>query len=210
MPTSDPSRISPLRPFEVFGSSLYLAIPALGALALRAVRRGGAPDALLAVWGTVAITATLGQNRFGYYAAPVLGILAGWAASTVLEAASRQAPGSRIASNATAVLVTALILYPSLHGGEDGTRLPTAFRHVARTAYRTVRTKLGPNWIPKSDERALFETRDAAYREIRRQQHLSGAAVQPPADTALLYNGNVMVGLQKAHRSPLSVALARH
>lgn len=95
-------------PWNAFGPIFFVGIPALGALAIKVRRDTTREHALLLVWGVVAFAATLGQNRFGYYLAPVLALLAGWAVSSAWSW-----PVMRF-RRAAAVTLAALMLLPSL------------------------------------------------------------------------------------------------
>lgn len=94
--------------------------PALLVLLAGAVRNGSRPRLLMGVWTTVTIITTLGQNRFGYYLAPNLALLTGWALSAAFGALAaadaRARPWGRRAERTAvgAALAMVLIVLPCL------------------------------------------------------------------------------------------------
>lgn len=104
-------RFSWVHPWNVFGPIFFVGVPALAALAVK-VRHGGTREhSLLLAWSVVALAATLGQNRFGYYLAPLLALLAGWICSALWTWQAKW-PGKL-----AAVTLAALIFLPSLRMG---------------------------------------------------------------------------------------------
>jgi dolichyl-diphosphooligosaccharide--protein glycosyltransferase len=111
------NRFSLAHPWDVFGPAFYLAVPALAALALRATQQRDPAKMLLLVWSGAMFAATLGQNRFGYYLAPILAVLAGWSASSLFTWARRDPATARSRSDFVAVAVAVVIFYPTLRPG---------------------------------------------------------------------------------------------
>jgi oligosaccharyl transferase (archaeosortase A-associated) len=104
-------------PWNVFRTAFYVGVPALAILGwtIRA-RPDSGSRSLLLVWGAVTLAATLGQNRFGYYLAPILAVLTGWTCSSFLAwIESRR--GVRWRLDLAIVLVAAVVFYPSMRLG---------------------------------------------------------------------------------------------
>lgn len=91
-------------------------------------------------------------------------------------------------------------------GGHDS-KLPTAFRNAARSIWDTARTRFKPGWIPRADERRLFEGWDALYRSIRERQLADGLSTVAPSDTRELHKTNVAVALKREHETPRVLSL---
>lgn len=102
-----------LHPWGFFRATFYVALPSLVALASRVGRRGEPADSLLLVWALVALAATLGQNRFGYYLVPMLALLAGWG----LSALARWTAGRR--ANLAAAAMALVLFYPGLRAAVE-------------------------------------------------------------------------------------------
>jgi len=102
----------------------------------------------------------------------------------------------------------------SLRGGEGGdeTKLQSAFRNGVLSAVDTLKVKPRRGWMPRKDEEAFFASWDGIYREVRRRNLASGAAVEAPADTTKLHERNVTKLLKSTHgtarRIPLSVTVS--
>jgi dolichyl-diphosphooligosaccharide--protein glycosyltransferase len=78
-------RFDPNRPWSIFSTPFYLALPACLALAWRAVRRAEPHASLALTWYLAMLVATVGQNRFGYYLAVALALPAGAACAAVVS-----------------------------------------------------------------------------------------------------------------------------
>jgi anaerobic magnesium-protoporphyrin IX monomethyl ester cyclase len=94
--------------------------------------------------------------------------------------------------------------------GGDETKLQSAFRNGMTSLWDTLRTRHTKGWMPRRQERRFFDGWDAIYRDIRARNLACGAAVEAPADTALLHERNVTKLLKETHgtrrRIPLTVA----
>jgi len=95
--------------------------------------------------------------------------------------------------------------------GADTTKLHSAFRNGIISAGDTVKVKVKPGgWMDRRRERALFESWDGIYREIRARNQACGAALQLSTDPSRLHEVNVTKQIKQAHgtkrRIPVSVA----
>lgn len=95
--------------------------------------------------------------------------------------------------------------------GADTTKLHSAFRNGIISAGDTLKVKVKPGgWMDKRRERAMFESWDAIYREIRARNQACGAALQLSTDPSRLHEVNVTKQIKQAHgtkrRIPVSVA----
>jgi radical SAM superfamily enzyme YgiQ (UPF0313 family) len=82
----------------------------------------------------------------------------------------------------------------------DTTKLQSAFRNGVESALDTLKVKVRPGgWMPRRQERAFFDGWDALYREIRRRNLETGAAVESPADTTELHQRNITKILKATH-----------
>ncbi|HKH03708.1 MAG TPA: hypothetical protein VKA65_00990, partial [Acidimicrobiales bacterium] len=94
----------------------------------------------------------------------------------------------------------------------DETKLQSAFRNGVLSAVDTLKVKPRRGWMPRKDEEAFFASWDGIYREVRRRNLASGAAVEAPADTTKLHERNVTKLLKSTHgtarRIPLSVTVS--
>ena len=101
----------------------------------------------------------------------------------------------------------------SLRGGKGGdeTKLQSAFRNGVLSFIDTIRVQGQEGWMPRKDEAAFFQGWDQVYREIRRRNLESGAAMASPVDTTKLHERNVTKILKETHgtarRIPLSVTV---
>lgn len=79
------------RAWEQFTTAGICAVVAMGLLIVRALRNGDSATTLVSVWSVAMIGLTLGQNRFAYYAAVNVAVLAGYLGALVLAAGRRGA-----------------------------------------------------------------------------------------------------------------------
>ena len=91
-----------------------------------------------------------------------------------------------------------------LRSGEHTSKLETAFRHGLTSAWYHIRTRFGPGWMPREEERRFFEGWDAIYRRIRDAKRAAGVAVPKFADPADLHQGNVVTALRHDHETSRS------
>lgn len=91
----------------------------------------------------------------------------------------------------------------------DSTKLQSAFRNGVESFVDTVKVKLRPGgWMPRRKERHFFDGWDALYREIRRRNLETGAAVESPADTTELYQRNITKILKSTHGTRRSIPVS--
>lgn len=88
------------------------------------------------------------------------------------------------------------------------TRLQTAVCNGVKLAWHTVLASLGPRWLPRREERRLFEGWDAIYREIHRQKLQAGARRPSVTDSAQLHEHNVIEELREEHGTARILALS--
>jgi len=101
-------------PWQTFRSAFYIGVPALLVLALTSVQvRDGGARLLVAVWGAVALAATLGQVRFGYYLSPILALATAWTCSSCIDWIAVRAR-RRWLLDAAVVSIVAAVFYPSV------------------------------------------------------------------------------------------------
>jgi radical SAM superfamily enzyme YgiQ (UPF0313 family) len=82
----------------------------------------------------------------------------------------------------------------------DTTKLQSAFRNGVESFIDTVKVKVRPGgWMPRRKERAFFDGWDDLYREIRRRNLETGAAVESPVDTTELHTRNITKILKATH-----------
>jgi len=82
----------------------------------------------------------------------------------------------------------------------DTTKLQSAFRNGIESALDTFKVKVRPGgWMPRFKESAFFADWDGIYREIRRRNLETGAAVLSPADTTELHSRNITKILKSTH-----------
>jgi hypothetical protein len=81
----------------------------------------------------------------------------------------------------------------------DETKLQSAFRNGIVSAWDTVKTKPRRGWMSRRRERRFFDGWDEVYRDVRRRNLASGAAIESPADTTLLHERNVTKLLKTTH-----------
>jgi radical SAM superfamily enzyme YgiQ (UPF0313 family) len=94
--------------------------------------------------------------------------------------------------------------------GADTTKLQSAFRNGIESFIDTVKVKYRPGgWMSRRQEKSFFDGWDAVYRDIRRRNLESGAAVASPADTTELHTRNITKILKATHgtkrRIPVSI-----
>lgn len=107
---------SALRAWFEFRATFFLAAPAILLLLADVWRRRVEERGLLVVWTIVAMLATIGQSRFGYYLSIELALMAGWLSARLLRwaGATSEAPRARLLADAVVVIVAAVVFYPSI------------------------------------------------------------------------------------------------
>ncbi len=83
--------------------------------------------------------------------------------------------------------------------GGDERRMQTALRYGVVTGINTAKCKLKRGWIPRADERRLFEHWDDIYRQVREKNIRDGVHTPAPADTRKLHEINVIMPLKAEH-----------
>lgn len=76
--------------WALFGAPFFVGAAATVPLAWRVAWRAAPDTALVLVFAVGLLAATLGQNRFGYYLVPLMALLTGWVAATVIGWATRR------------------------------------------------------------------------------------------------------------------------
>jgi len=103
------------------------------------------------------------------------------------------------AAGGAGLFTTAGRAVKALRSGEHTSKLETAFHHAFVSAWYTVQTRFGRAWMPRADERRLFEGWDAIYRGIRAQQRATGVLAETATDPTRLYQENVVTALRRNH-----------
>lgn len=93
------------------------------------------------------------------------------------------------------------------NSGSHNSKLETAFRNGAKSAYDTIRAQFKPAWLSSREETRMFESWEAIYREIRRAKLTDGLIQQLPADTSKLHLSNYVPMLHADHRNARSFNL---
>jgi anaerobic magnesium-protoporphyrin IX monomethyl ester cyclase len=83
--------------------------------------------------------------------------------------------------------------------GGDESKLQTAFRNGVDSAIETAKSKFRRGWVPRAEEREIFDDWDRIFREIRARQLAAGVREVAPADTRELQSLNVIKPLQITH-----------
>jgi hypothetical protein len=92
--------------------------------------------------------------------------------------------------------------------GNHETRLATAFSNGFGTLWDSIRVRFRRRWLSKREERDLFRSWDATYREIRGQLMEQRAAIESPADTTQLHRSNVIPQLRLSHGTEHTVEIS--
>lgn len=133
-----------------FGPAFPVGAAMLVPLAWRAARRRARAETLLLVWTALVLAATLARVRFGYYLAPLLALLAGWAAAAVIGRAPRRWP--RVLAGAA---VTGALLIPSaIMGRGQAAAAGAALSPASREAFLFLRGH-APEPFPAGDPLAV-------------------------------------------------------
>jgi radical SAM superfamily enzyme YgiQ (UPF0313 family) len=91
-------------------------------------------------------------------------------------------------------------------GGHDS-KLQTAFRNAMTSGLDTARTRFKKRWMPLDEERRMFASWDAIFRDIRRAKRDAGISLPAPEDTTRLHTGNVQAALRREHDVPRRIPL---
>jgi radical SAM superfamily enzyme YgiQ (UPF0313 family) len=78
-------------------------------------------------------------------------------------------------------------------------KLESVFRNAVDSLWLTLATKLRPGWMPRAEERALFEGWEQIYADIRRRNLAEGVAQRAPGDSRDLHAANVIPILRRNH-----------
>lgn len=105
------------------------------------------------------------------------------------------------AAGSAGLLTVARRAVKGLRSGEHTSKMETAFHHAATSAWYTIQTRFAPGWIPRDEERRLFEGWDAIYRGIRDQKRAAGIQAKTSTTPALLYQSNVVATLRRDHET---------
>jgi anaerobic magnesium-protoporphyrin IX monomethyl ester cyclase len=94
--------------------------------------------------------------------------------------------------------------------GGDTTKFQSAFRNGIESFIDTMKVKYRPGgWMSRRREKSFFDGWDAIYRDVRRRNLETGAAVASPADTTELHSRNITKILKSTHgtrrRIPVSI-----
>ena len=89
---------------------------------------------------------------------------------------------------------------------DHATKLESAARNALKSAIESLAATLGPRYMSRADERAMFAGWDGIYRQVRAQKIASGAVKPAPADTTELHKTNVILALAKEHAGGRSLA----
>lgn len=90
------------------------------------------------------------------------------------------------------------------------TKLQSALRNGLRSLMISIGARFGERWIPRAQERAMFEHWDAIYRTIDEANHRSGAWQEAEPDYTQLHKANVISRLRHDHEQGRSVTLGSH
>lgn len=88
------------------------------------------------------------------------------------------------------------------------TKLQTAVRNGIILAWHSMTACFGRRWLPRSEEKKLFEGWDAIYREIHRRKLEAGVRRPSVADPARLHEHNVIEELREEHGMPRVLVLS--
>jgi hypothetical protein len=81
----------------------------------------------------------------------------------------------------------------------DASKLQTAFRNGMVSGLETLKAKARQGWMPRDEERRMFASWDAIFREIREKNLRDGVQLLAPADTRELRDTNVIRQLKTSH-----------
>jgi len=147
-----------------FRTGFFLAAPGIVLLARDVWRQPREGRVLLMVWSVIALAATLGQNRFGYYLAIELALLAGWISARVLRWAGAHRLKATWGGDAAVVVVSAIVFYPNVPAAIEAARrnygMPPAW-HGAMTWMRDATPE--PFGNPEAYTQQIAESIRPAY-----------------------------------------------
>ena len=81
----------------------------------------------------------------------------------------------------------------------DASKLQTAFRNGMVSGIETAKAKVRHGWMARDEEKQMFASWDAIFREIREKNVRDGVHVLAPADTRELRDNNVIRELKATH-----------
>jgi radical SAM superfamily enzyme YgiQ (UPF0313 family) len=103
-----------------------------------------------------------------------------------------------------------LFIAQTLSGRTQSAKLQTGLRVALRSGLGSVKMLLvGSRWMPREQERRLFEPWDRTYREISERRREAGIESAPPLDSRELENQNFVRALRLDHDVPRGLRL-RH
>ncbi len=76
-------------------------------------------------------------------------------------------------------------------------RMQTALKNGLRTTVETLRSKVGPGWVPRDVQAGYFDGWNESYARIRAEKLATGVATVAPADTTEVQNVNVVRSLDR-------------
>lgn len=165
--------------YEQFTTAIFIVIPALLLLAIKAVRRAEPGRVLLLVWSIAMIAATQGQRRFAYYSAVSISLLTAYLTLEIHLWLSRRiasSPGRRVASIALAVSIAGFLLAPNFPAAIELASNPETPNADWREALAWVRTNTSE---PMGDAAAYLSRYDAPG---------DGTPIQHPASAYSIMN----------------------
>jgi hypothetical protein len=101
-----------------------------------------------------------------------------------------------------------LFIAQTLSGRTQSAKLQTGLRVALRSGLGSVKMLLvGSRWMPREQERRLFEPWDRTYREISERRREAGIESAPPLDSRELQNQNFVRALRLDHDVPRGLRL---
>jgi anaerobic magnesium-protoporphyrin IX monomethyl ester cyclase len=88
---------------------------------------------------------------------------------------------------------------------DHASKLETVARNALTSGLETIRVRFSPRYMTRADERAMFASWDAIYRQIREQKLACDAATRAPADTTELHRANVIPVLAREHATARTI-----
>jgi anaerobic magnesium-protoporphyrin IX monomethyl ester cyclase len=88
---------------------------------------------------------------------------------------------------------------------DHASKVETVARNALTSGLETIRVRFSPRYMTRADERAMFASWDAIYRQIREQKLACDAAPRAPADTTELHRANVIPVLAREHATARTI-----
>lgn len=89
------------------------------------------------------------------------------------------------------------------------TKLETALLNATTSAWHILRTRFTRNWLPRREERRMFEGWDDVYRQVRHIRSAERPTATKPADIEELHRKNAIAMLRADHDLAYSFTLSR-